>query len=121
LAYQIFDDCLDFTSDHDRSGKNPLADLGNGVPNLPLLYAARDPEIGKALNRSGGSPARLNRIADLVRKGGFVEAARLRGEEFEHKAARAADEIRSWALAGPVSLIDDYLRGSGLRPEGSEV
>jgi len=110
LAFQIFDDCLDFSPGPARPGKNPLADLRNGIPNLPLLYAARDPGIAKELNGSDRSPARLKRIADLIRTGGYVEAARRRGEGFEKKARRAAAEIRGWPLAGPVSLLDDYLR-----------
>ena len=112
LAFQIFDDCLDFSSGPARPGKNPLADLRNGVPNLPLLYAARDPAIAKELNRSGRSPDRLKRIADLIRTGGFVQAARQRGEEYEKKARQAAATVLKWPLAGDAAELTGYF---GLR------
>ena len=113
LAYQIADDCLDFAPGPARPGKNPLADLRNGVPNLPLLYAARDRRIAGELKRLEPTPARLRRISKLVRDGGYVEAARRKGEEYGEKARRAAGAVLKWPLAGDASPFDRYFGLSG--------
>ncbi len=110
LAYQIVDDCLDFSPGPDRPDKMPLADLRNGVPNLPLLYAARDLRTGRELGGSDFSPPRLERLAALIREGGFVDAAREKGREFERQARREAEEIRNWFPAGSFAPLDGYLR-----------
>ncbi len=114
LAYQIADDCLDFASGPDRPGKKPLADLRNGVPNLPLLYAARDPKIARELARETLPPSRLERISRLVREGGYIEQARRREEEFAEKSRRAAAAVIEWPLAGDVAGLARYF---GLVPE----
>ncbi len=108
LAYQIADDCLDFAPGPDRSGKKPLADLRNGVPNLVLVYAARDPRIAGELARGSPPPARLEKISRLVREGGCLEEARRRGEEFAERSRRAAREVIKWSLAGDVSGLARY-------------
>ncbi len=109
LAYQIADDCLDFDPGPARPGKNPLVDLRNGVPNLPLLYAARDRRIGEELARPGPAPARDKRISRLVREGGFVDQARKRGAEYGKKARRAAATVLQWPLAGDAAELAGYL------------
>lgn len=116
LAYQIADDCLDFSPGPARRGKNPLADLRNGVANLPLLYAARDPRLKRELTRINASPGELERVGALVREGGFVAAARKQGEEFEKKARLTAAEIRKWSPAKTGSLLDGYLGEPGPLP-----
>jgi len=108
LAYQIADDCLDFAAVPSRPGKDPLADLRNGVPNLPLLYAARDRQIGRELRRIPLTAARMKTIARLVREGGHLAAARKRGEGYEEKARRAARAVLQWSLAGDDTRFRRY-------------
>ncbi len=100
MAYQIADDCLDFAPGPSGPGKDPLADLRNGVPNLPLLYAARDRRIGEVLVQTGLTTARVKKISRLVREGGFLQKAREKGEEYGKKARRAAAAVLQWPLSG---------------------
>ncbi|MGW0881072.1 polyprenyl synthetase family protein [Streptomyces sp. NPDC002671] len=41
IAYQLLDDVLDVTSETDESGKPAGADLREGVPTLPMIFALR--------------------------------------------------------------------------------
>ncbi|MBL4647896.1 MAG: polyprenyl synthetase family protein [Gammaproteobacteria bacterium] len=41
MAYQMMDDCLDYTSNADVMGKNSGDDLADGKPTLPLIYAMK--------------------------------------------------------------------------------
>lgn len=111
LAYQIADDCLDF-SPAGRTGKTPLADLRNRVPNLPLLYASREPGLAGKMRRvsaSGFSPAAGRRLGAAIREGGFVDAARRRAGEYAKKARRTAAAMVEWPLSGEITDLARYL------------
>ncbi|MCZ6829987.1 MAG: polyprenyl synthetase family protein [Gammaproteobacteria bacterium] len=41
IAFQIFDDVLDYAGDPDKMGKNVGDDLAEGKPTLPLIYVLR--------------------------------------------------------------------------------
>ncbi|MEV6766853.1 polyprenyl synthetase family protein [Streptomyces sp. NPDC051105] len=89
IAYQLSDDVLDVTSGADQSGKPPGADLREGVPTLPMIYALRS------------SLAADTRLVELLRSGQLTddtlhaEALKLLQEHPAIDMARA--DVRKWA------------------------
>ncbi|MCL1984410.1 MAG: polyprenyl synthetase family protein, partial [Methanomassiliicoccaceae archaeon] len=48
-AFQIVDDVLDVTGDHEHTGKRIGIDIAEGKPTLPVIYAMADPQNGKRI------------------------------------------------------------------------
>jgi len=60
IAFQLIDDVLDYSGDHERTGKNLGDDLAEGKPTLPLIYA---------LTR--GTPHQTEVIRHAIEEGGL--------------------------------------------------
>ena len=58
IAFQLVDDALDYTGDSATLGKNAGADLAEGKPTLPLIYAMRT-----------GTADQADMIANAIRSG----------------------------------------------------
>ena len=58
-AFQLIDDVLDYSSDHQDTGKNLGDDLAEGKPTLPLIYAI-----------SAGTDEQANIIRKAIEEGG---------------------------------------------------
>ncbi|MDH5407111.1 MAG: octaprenyl diphosphate synthase [Gammaproteobacteria bacterium] len=58
-AFQLVDDCLDYSSSADEIGKNIGDDLAEGKPTLPLIYSMRV-----------GTPEQVNAIRQAIETGG---------------------------------------------------
>ncbi|MFF2011769.1 polyprenyl synthetase family protein [Streptomyces sp. NPDC058195] len=98
IAYQLSDDVLDITSEADQSGKPPGADLREGVPTLPMIYAARS------------SVATDARLVELMRSGQLTDPA-LHAEALkllqEHPAVEMTRaEVRKWAGVARQEIAD---------------
>lgn len=95
LAYQLVDDCLDYTSDSQTMGKNAGDDLAEGKLTLPLIYAlahASETEknvINLALRTR--SHDRLPQIFSIVERCG--------GLDFTHDAAVREAQLARQCLA----------------------
>jgi len=57
-AFQLVDDVLDYSGNHEQTGKNLGDDLAEGKPTLPLLYAMKQ-----------GSPAQTALIRNAIEQG----------------------------------------------------
>ncbi|MGH2686110.1 MAG: polyprenyl synthetase family protein [Actinomycetota bacterium] len=80
LAFQLSDDIMDITGDTNTLGKEPGADLREGVYTLPVIYALRDSARRDDLKRllAAGPPTDdgLLQALDIVRSDGAIDAAR---------------------------------------------
>ena len=61
-AFQLIDDVLDYSGDHEQTGKNLGADLAEGKPTLPLIHAMRS-----------GSAQQAGLIRGAVEHGGLQQ------------------------------------------------
>ena len=61
-AFQLIDDVLDYSGEHQVTGKNIGDDLAEGKPTLPLIYAMR-----------AGSPDQAARIRKAIEEGGLQD------------------------------------------------
>ena len=91
VAFQLSDDLLDIASDSAESGKTPGTDLREGVPTLPVLYAAAD----------DAADASALRLREILGRGSIadetlvVEALDLLRESSALKRAR--ETVRGYA------------------------
>jgi heptaprenyl diphosphate synthase len=80
MAFQMSDDIMDLTADRGTLGKEPGADLREGVYTLPVIYALRESARRDELRRllSAGPPDddRVSEVLDIVRADGSLEPAR---------------------------------------------
>ena len=80
LAFQLSDDIMDITAEAAVLGKEPGADLREGVYTLPVIYALRDSARRDDLKQllAAGPPTEetLPEALDIVRSDGAIDAAR---------------------------------------------
>jgi geranylgeranyl pyrophosphate synthase len=87
IAFQIADDILDCTGNHEATGKAGGVDLKDGTPTLPLILAAgRDPVVWRAL-AGEDVPDALER----VQASGALDDARELARDFAAQARAALD------------------------------
>lgn len=110
LAFQITDDCLDFTSPSDVMGKDELNDVRQGKITLPLIYGLRTGARKKLAglvesfwNADGGSECAGEILALLEDSGAFGEA--------ETTARRYGDMAKDRLVELTPGDARDYLAG----------
>jgi len=98
LAFQITDDVLDLVGDEADFGKTVGRDLAEGMPTLPMIYAAAEAdgkggELGRRFVATGKSEGEIRDLLRIVRAGSGVERARQRAIAFHDSAVRALDPL----------------------------
>jgi geranylgeranyl pyrophosphate synthase len=87
IAFQIADDILDCTGNHEATGKAGGVDLKDGTPTLPLIIAARrDPLVWRAL-----AGEEVPNALERVQASGALDDARGLAREFAAQARAALD------------------------------
>ena len=94
LAFQITDDILDVAGDDAEFGKTVGRDLAEGMPTLPMIYAAMDAdgegaELARRIVATDKSEEEIRELLRVIRASSGVERARERALGF-HDAARRA-------------------------------
>jgi heptaprenyl diphosphate synthase len=97
LAFQLSDDIMDLTADRAVLGKEPGADLREGVYTLPVIYALRESARRDQLRTllTAGPPEgdRLAAALDIVRSDGSLELARAAVTEEVRRSLAEADRL----------------------------
>ena len=96
LAFQIFDDILDYTADSSELKKPVLEDLGQGIYTLPLLLAKQKaPEkLLPYLNKKAAiTPEEIAEVAKLVVQLGGVTQAKQMAQAFTQKALKDIEDL----------------------------
>ncbi len=77
LAFQIFDDILDFAGDESRTGKKVGTDARDGTVTLPLVYALEAvPELGPLVALREKDQGQVREVVARVRASGALERSR---------------------------------------------
>ena len=97
IAFQIYDDVLDYIGDPEVMGKNVGDDLGEGKPTLPLIHVLRE---GTEAQQHLVRDAILNRSAEniagiltAVNESGALDYARDRARYFQDLALEALEDL----------------------------
>ena len=110
VAFQLIDDVLDLVASSDFLGKPAGSDIGEGTFTLPVL-AALEGDHGDELRDllGAGRPyttATIQRVLDVVRRGGYVEIGISDAEHRLRTAEKTLDEL-------PLSDAREVMRGLG--------
>jgi octaprenyl-diphosphate synthase len=91
VAFQLIDDVLDFSADRDVLGKDLAADVREGKPTLPLIFAAeRDPSLlAMLLVLREGQVSLATDIATLVTQSGACDTVMKLAQNEANEAIRA--------------------------------
>jgi geranylgeranyl pyrophosphate synthase len=92
LAFQVFDDILDFSGDEVQTGKRVGTDVRDGTITLPLIFALEErPELGRLLDRAGSTDSDVARVIATVRECGALGRARDVAVGYIEQACRALE------------------------------
>lgn len=97
-AFQLIDDLLDYSGDHQDTGKNLGDDLAEGKPTLPLIYAMRTGSleqasvIRKAIETGGESG--FDSILTIIEETGALNYAKQRAYHEVEIAAKAISLLK---------------------------
>lgn len=94
-AFQLIDDMLDYSGDHQDTGKNLGDDLAEGKPTLPLIHAikAGTPEQASIIRSAieNGEKDNIQPVIDIIHETAALDYAR--------KCAQAEAETATTAIA----------------------
>ena len=94
LAFQITDDVLDLVGDETEFGKTVGRDLAEGMPTLPMIYAAMDGDghsgdLARRIIATGKSEGEVRELLRVIRASDGPERARQRAISFHDAATKA--------------------------------
>ena len=98
LAFQITDDVLDLVGDEAEFGKSVGRDLAEGMPTLPMIYAAlsadgHSDELARRIVARGKSEDEVRDLLATIRATNGPERARQRAIAFHDAAVSALDRL----------------------------
>lgn len=110
LAFQITDDVLDLVGDDADFGKTVGRDLAEGMPTLPMIYAAQErPELGPRILRPSEDESERRELLGLIRATRGVELARTRALAFHDQAKRALESLPDTIERESLAAITDFV------------
>jgi octaprenyl-diphosphate synthase len=112
IAFQIFDDILDFSGDEARTGKRVGTDLRDGTVTLPIVLAlGRRPHLAPLVAKCGDDEDRVPElVAEIVASGALQEAREVALERIDQARAdleRCSDQVERELLAQVAGSVVD--------------
>jgi heptaprenyl diphosphate synthase len=94
MAFQIIDDCLDYSSDASTMGKNTRADLLNGIYTLPVIYALKNDNEGRLKDCINERELDVSKVIDLVIHKGGIEKSMALADKYTQKSINILKDTR---------------------------
>jgi len=96
-AFQLIDDVLDYSGDHEETGKNVGDDLAEGKPTLPLIYAIQhgNAEQSAVVRKAivEGGLTELTDVVSAIVDTGALDYAKQRAQQESDAAATAISSL----------------------------
>ncbi|MDR7302406.1 polyprenyl synthetase family protein [Haloactinomyces albus] len=112
-AFQISDDIIDIASPSAESGKLPGADLREGVPTLPMLYALAgenvDPRLRELLSGPLSGTDEVEEALRRLRESDGLLRARKKLDEYADGARSQLEFLPDCPARNAVSALVDYV------------
>ena len=114
IAFQIIDDCLDFTGQEDEFGKTLGADLAAGVLTLPLIHLTDTADETKraeilTIFKSGGSPEAYQPLLQMMKDHGSIDYALAKAREYCDKAGAELEPFPDSPAKQSLHKLLDYV------------
>jgi heptaprenyl diphosphate synthase len=98
MAFQIYDDILDFIGNDEDLGKPLGADISNGTITLPVIYAIQDRSCRRQLRKilNGKLPldkAAIEKATTLIKSTNAIERTKQRAKYYAEKAMLSAEQL----------------------------
>lgn len=111
MAFQLIDDCLDFTGEEREFGKTLGSDLEEGVYTLPVIHCLASEERDKAVRilYSRSHSRRFSALRDLLKKNGALNYAAGRAQAFVAMAKRELEVFPASHFRTSLKQLADYV------------
>ncbi|HAA89509.1 MAG: Heptaprenyl diphosphate synthase component 2 [Thermoanaerobacterales bacterium 50_218] len=113
MAFQITDDVLDFTSSEEVFGKPVCSDLRQGIITLPVIFALRDPCIGRTLReilvKEEKSESDWKEALRLIEVSGALEEAQELGNRYLEKAKKQLEVLPNSPPRQTLAEVADFI------------
>ncbi len=115
IAYQLMDDCLDYTSKDECLGKTIGNDLREGKVTMPLIKACRDATPGEreimreAIEADDVDRERLEEVLAIIKKYGGIEYTTAFAKERIEKAKKYLDPFDPDTERASLAAVADYV------------
>ncbi len=96
MAFQIIDDCMDYTQSSEKMGKNTKVDLFNGIYTLPIIYAVKNDKnnnIKNILNKKDITDLDIEKIFHYVDEYKGVEQSMELAEKYTKKSINLLKKV----------------------------
>ncbi len=112
MAFQIFDDILDFEADEDEFGKPVGSDLRDGIPSYPIVIALEKEHsrnLRKVLLKRRPSDADISESMDYITRCGAIEKSREDANSFIKEAYKATRGLSKKSLIPQLESISQFV------------
>ena len=114
LAFQITDDVLDVAGDDDELGKTVGRDLAEGMPTLPMIYAASEAdghagELARRILARDKSEVEIRELLRVIRATRGIARARERAIAFHDQAMRALERLPARPERDALGDVADFV------------
>lgn len=109
MAFQVYDDILDFTATEDELGKPPGTDLKEGNVTLPMIYALEDGGdlVAKAIGSKDGRD--IEGGIQAVLSGTAIARTKRHAISMVQEAKSQASRVSSDSLRSNLAALADYV------------
>lgn len=113
-AFQIVDDCLDFTGNEMEFGKTLGKDVMEGVLTLPMIFLLKTADAGRkkfilSLFESGDVSGKYAQVLALVKEYGAIEYALGRAKSFAQQAKKELGMFKASPVRRSLEQLIDYV------------
>lgn len=95
MAFQLIDDCLDFSASADLLGKPAAADLKLGLATAPVLFASEEfPEINELVKRRFNHKGDVDKAFQIVLKSNGLEQTQFLAKSYGNAAIKSINWMK---------------------------
>ncbi|MBI5562991.1 MAG: polyprenyl synthetase family protein [Deltaproteobacteria bacterium] len=115
IAYQLMDDCLDYTSTDADLGKAVGNDLREGKVTMPLIHAIKNATqverqfLKETIEAEGLTDERLTRVMEIIDKRKGIEYTALRASAYIEDAKRSLDLFEPDINTAALMAVADFV------------
>jgi octaprenyl-diphosphate synthase len=115
IAFQLVDDLLDFTGDHEALGKPVGADLVEGKMTLPLIHLLQQPGhdggaiVRDIMTKRAATTEQWNELLALLREHRSIEYASRRAVDFAERAKKQLSVFSPGSEREALLALPDYV------------